>query len=159
MSVHQYLLNNECAVRRTPLITWKSPLWKRFTISVNKSGHFWGKSSRPIMLIASLSCERKGWVSAEPGRRPAWELSSEAARPGSTAVSLTCFWICSGLLSIRCTMLALMATRSASQILLGSSSTLKQNIRELGSNLKPTCFPQKALPQQMGADSFFLALD
>ena len=52
---HQYLLNKECAVRRTPLITWKSPLWKRFTISVNKSGHFWGKSSLPIMLIASLN--------------------------------------------------------------------------------------------------------
>lgn len=24
--VHQYLLKSECAVRRTPLITWKSPL-------------------------------------------------------------------------------------------------------------------------------------
>lgn len=61
--IYQYLLNKECAVRRTPLITWKSPLWNRFTISVNKSGHFCGKSSLPIMLIASLNWgKEKKWI-------------------------------------------------------------------------------------------------
>lgn len=35
----------------------------------------------------------------------------------------TCFWICSGLLSIKFTMLALIAVRSVSEILFGSSST------------------------------------
>lgn len=58
----QYLLNKEWAVRRTPLMTWKSPLWKRFTISVSKSGHFWGKSSRPMILMASLNCKGNGTV-------------------------------------------------------------------------------------------------
>lgn len=51
-----YLLKRECAVRRTPLMMWKSPLLKRVTISVRRSGHFWGKSSLPMMLMASLSC-------------------------------------------------------------------------------------------------------
>lgn len=54
-----YLLKRECAVRSTPLMMWKSPLLKRVTISVRRSGHFWGKSSRPMMLIASLNCENR----------------------------------------------------------------------------------------------------
>lgn len=53
-----YLLKSECAVRSTPLIMWKSPLWKRVTISVRRSGHFRGKSSLPMMLMASLNCRR-----------------------------------------------------------------------------------------------------
>lgn len=56
MSSEHYLLNRECAVRSTPLIIWKSPLLKRVTMSVRRSGHFWGKSSLPMMLMASLSC-------------------------------------------------------------------------------------------------------
>lgn len=51
-----YLLKRECAVRSTPLMMWKSPLLKRVTISVSKSGHFWGKSSLPMILMASLNC-------------------------------------------------------------------------------------------------------
>lgn len=56
MSKTSHLLKSECAVLRMPLMMWKSPLWKRVTISVSRSGHFWGKSSRPMMLIASLNC-------------------------------------------------------------------------------------------------------
>ena len=59
LAVILYLLKRECAVRRTPLMIWKSPLWKRVTISVKRSGHFWGKSSLPIMLMASLSCSKE----------------------------------------------------------------------------------------------------
>lgn len=52
-----HLLKREWAVRSTPLMMWKSPLLKRVTISVSRSGHFWGKSSLPMILMASLSCE------------------------------------------------------------------------------------------------------
>lgn len=59
-----YLLKRECAVRSTPLMMWKSPLLKRVTISVSRSGHFWGKSSLPMILMASLNCwksQRWAW--------------------------------------------------------------------------------------------------
>lgn len=65
-----YLLKRECAVRSTPLMMWKSPLLKRVTISVSRSGHFWGKSSLPMILMASLNCgnaqdkEELGWASS-----------------------------------------------------------------------------------------------
>lgn len=57
-----HLLKRECAVRRTPLMIWKSPLLKRVTISVRRSGHFWGKSSLPMMLMASLNCRKSSRV-------------------------------------------------------------------------------------------------
>ncbi len=53
-----YLLKSEWAVRSTPLIRWKSPLPNFSTISLIRFGHFSGKSSRPIMLMASLSWKK-----------------------------------------------------------------------------------------------------
>jgi len=46
----------EWAVRSTPLMTWKLPLFIRSTMPTNRSGHLSGKSSTLIRLIASLSC-------------------------------------------------------------------------------------------------------
>ena len=43
----RYLLVREWAVRRTPLIWWKSPLLKWSTISLRSPSHLVGKSSRP----------------------------------------------------------------------------------------------------------------
>lgn len=44
----------------------------------------------------------------------------------------TCFWICSGLLSIKFTMFALIAVRSASETLFGSSSTFEKTYHKRG---------------------------
>lgn len=152
------LLKSECAVRSTPLMMWKSPLWKRVTISVRRSGHFWGKSSLPMMLMASLNCRRT--VNTEKlnhlYKSPFWLFSCIILKDWETMDSKnlmklktstspltliysrwtgnrswlmwrhTCFWICSGLLNIKCTMLALIVVRSGSEILFGSSSIWKQ---------------------------------
>lgn len=79
----QYLLNKEWAVRRTPLMTWKSPLWKRFTISVSRSGHFCGKSSLPIILMASLNCK---------GNRTVTEQHT-ALVPGAANILVILVWV------------------------------------------------------------------
>ena len=59
----RYLLNSECAVLRTPLMMWKSPESSLAISSFNRSGHLSGKSSRPIILMASLNWKKNAKIS------------------------------------------------------------------------------------------------
>ena len=52
----RYRLKMEWAVRSTPLMTWKLPLFMRSTMPWSRSGHLSGKSSTLMRLMASLSC-------------------------------------------------------------------------------------------------------
>lgn len=91
-------------MRSTPLMMWKSPLLKRVTISVRRSGHFCGKSSRPMMLMASLNYEDRldTWVGVNLwifflcfkvhllGTMACWDAPVSVSVPGCSASNLQC---------------------------------------------------------------------
>lgn len=80
---------------------WKSPLLKRVTISVSRSGHFWGKSSLPMILMASLNCgnANRGLVEHLPSHvqiRPFKALTCEGVPVFESVLGYSASnWLCS----------------------------------------------------------------